>query len=75
MPDTRVKDPQRQAAARARWGPPKTIRLDQLEPSIAAAVRALIAADASAKEKAGSEDQTPEPAGVDGGTRDAASTN
>jgi hypothetical protein len=35
--------------ARQRWGEQRTVRLDQLEPSVAVAVRALIAADEAAK--------------------------
>jgi hypothetical protein len=34
--------------ARQRWGEQRTVRLDQLEPSVAVAVRALIAADEAA---------------------------
>jgi hypothetical protein len=58
--------------AAARWGPRRRFRLDELEPSVRAAVLALIEADAAAKKAAA--DQDPATAGVDGGTRDAAPT-
>ena len=35
--------------ARSRWGEPRIVRIDQLDPSVAAAVRALVRADESAK--------------------------
>lgn len=37
--------------ARTRWGPRRVVRLDTLEPPIAAAVRALIAADEAARKR------------------------
>ena len=39
-------------AARARWGEPRTVRLDSLEPPVRAAVLALIFANEAAR-KAG----------------------
>lgn len=38
--------------ARQRWGEQRTVRLDQLEPPVAAAVRALISANEAAKKAA-----------------------
>jgi hypothetical protein len=47
-----VKDPKRvragQASARARWGEPRILRLDQLSPTKQALIRALIALDEDA---------------------------
>lgn len=40
----RISEARRQAA-RSRWGPQRVVRLDSLHPNVAAAVRALIAAD------------------------------
>jgi hypothetical protein len=62
--DSPVKDPRKVAAgragARARWlGERRVVRLDSLHPSVAAAVRALVAADAAAK---ASPDPAPESA-------------
>lgn len=37
---------------RARWGPRRIVRLDELDVRVAAAVRALIAADEAAKKAA-----------------------
>lgn len=36
-------------AARARWGEPRTVRLDALDPRVKAAVLALIRADEAAR--------------------------
>jgi hypothetical protein len=48
-----VKDPLRveigKRAMRARWGPRRVIRLDQLHPTVADAIRALVAADEAAR--------------------------
>jgi hypothetical protein len=44
--------------ARTRWGAPRVVRLDTLEPPVAAAIRALIAADLETK-KAAAEGQSP----------------
>ena len=49
------KDPAKQKAGRAgmraRWGPPRIARLDQLDPRIREAVLALIRADQAANMK------------------------
>lgn len=37
-------------AARARWGDVRVVRLDNLEPSVAAVIRALVAAQKAADE-------------------------
>ena len=51
-----AKDPRKvragQAGARGRWGERRIVRLDTLEPPVAAAIRALIAADQEAKKAA-----------------------
>lgn len=39
-------------AARARWGPERTVRLDALDPRVRAAVVALIRADEAAQKVA-----------------------
>lgn len=48
-----VKDPRKvkagKAGSRARWGERRVARLDNLDPSVRAAVLALIAADQAAK--------------------------
>jgi hypothetical protein len=53
---TRAKDPRLVAAGkkamRARWGPIRVVRLDQLDPNVAAAIRALVAADEAARKAA-----------------------
>jgi hypothetical protein len=46
--------------ARRRWGPLRTVRLDSLHPTVATAIRALVAADEAAKKAADS--TTPEAA-------------
>jgi hypothetical protein len=43
---------------RSRWGPRRVVRLDTLEPPVAAAIRALIDADQETK-KAAAEGQSP----------------
>jgi hypothetical protein len=51
--DSPPKDAVKQRAgaigAAKRWGPRRVVRLAELHPSVAAAVRALIEADAAAK--------------------------
>jgi hypothetical protein len=51
--DSRPKHPGRVAGGRKgalrRWGGQRIVRLDALEPSVAMAVRALVAADEAAK--------------------------
>lgn len=44
--------------ARRRWGAPRVLRLDQLHPAVAAAVRALVDADANMK-KSSTVSETP----------------
>lgn len=58
-----VKDPRKVKAgrigSRARWGERRIVRLDALHPSVAAAVRALVAADQAAKQEAAPVSETP----------------
>lgn len=61
------KDPVKARAgaigAERRWGARRVVRLDQLDPNVAAAVRALIAVDKAAKnQKAGPVSETSGPA-------------
>jgi hypothetical protein len=64
------------AGARARWGPPRIVRLDRLDPDTARLIRALLAqAPQGQANKKAAADQDPATAGVDGGTRDAAPTD
>ena len=62
MSVSRFKDPVKVRAgtlgARKKWGPQRIVRLDSLEPAVAAAVRALIEADQAAKRNA-AEGQSP----------------
>lgn len=52
--------------ARTRWGPQRVVHLNRLEPPIAAAIRALVAADQAAKtQKTPTVSETP--VGVDAG--------
>lgn len=53
-------------AARARWGPERSVRLDSLDPRIRAAVVALINADDAARTTKAATDVTPVTAGVEG---------
>lgn len=50
-----AKDPKKvkagQAGMRSRWGPPRIVRLDTLEPPVRMAILALVDADRAAKEK------------------------
>ncbi len=57
--------------ARRRWGDQRVVRLDSLHPAVAAAIRALVAADQAAREEAAPDVETGTADG--GGTRDAAS--
>lgn len=61
--DSRPKHPGRVAGGRMgalrRWGGQRIVRLDSLEPSVAAAVRALVAADQAARKEAAADDQGP----------------
>ena len=50
------------AGARARWGPPRIVRLDQCDPETARLIRALLAQSPQRTEKAAAEDQTQTPA-------------
>lgn len=74
-----VKDPLKvkagQIGSRARWGERRIVRLDQLDPSIAAAVRALVAADQAARKETVAVSETPATVESMGGTHDAASTD
>ena len=45
--------------ARRRWGEQRVVRLDQLDPRVAAAVRALIAADVAVQARAAVGDADP----------------
>lgn len=62
-----VKDPKAvrrgTLGARARWGPPRVVRLDALEAPIRAAILALVEADRAAQtEKTGADIVIPAPA-------------
>lgn len=50
------KDPRRveggREGARRRWGDRRIVRLDALDPTVAAAIRALVAADVAARQEA-----------------------
>jgi hypothetical protein len=59
--------------ARRRWGAPRIVRLDALPPSVATAIRALVAASAAANEKAAPVAEMSGTATSEG-TRDAART-
>ncbi len=53
--------------ARTRWGPQRVVHLNRLEPPIAAAIRALVAADEAARaQKTAGVSETP-PAASAGG--------
>lgn len=49
-----VKDPAKVRAGKAgsasRWGPKRIVRLSEVDPTVAAAIRALVEADRRAKE-------------------------
>lgn len=53
---------QRRLAARARWGSPRVVRLDTLDPAVQRAIRALV----EANEKAAPVIVSPETAGAEG---------
>jgi hypothetical protein len=57
----REKDPRLAEAGRkgmrARWGPQRVLRLDELDPAVRAAVQALIGADQAAKAARGAESE------------------
>jgi hypothetical protein len=40
--------------ARARWGPPRVVRLDQLDPAVAGVIRAILRAQENATKEADS---------------------
>ena len=55
MPDTERSFTRAEAGrlgARRRWGVQRIVRLDRLDPRVAAAVRALVAADEAAQKAA-----------------------
>lgn len=66
-----VKDPAKVragvAGSRARWGERRIVRLDSLDPAVAAVIRALVAAEASARNEKGSAvSETPAEPGAHG---------
>lgn len=71
------KDPRRVAVgalgARARWGERRHVKLTDLSPAVAAAVRALIAADAAARKEAAPASENAGAAMSTEGTTDATS--
>lgn len=67
MPNyTRNKPQWGRHAARARWGEPRTARLDQLDPAVRRVIVALIDADREAKRLAAEKDAAPPAAETEG---------